>query len=565
MVKGRGARGADPHDYFSAEELARASAADRPTFRFIENAVFVGALVVVSATRVGPRVADAIDSAWPVKTVTVAAVVYVLTTVVAIPFDIGLARHRRAWDLERRSWADWLRHEVVSNLAVAAGFIAFSLAVAGLARSTPLWWAVAGGGGGAAAVILNLLAYRGRMGGDLPLDDRELLRRLVVLSREAEVPATGVWVRHDSGTTGRTRAYLVGYGRRRRIVVSDTLLALGPRVIEASLAHRIAQVRRLHTGATLAVKAVGTAVAFFVADLTVNHSIIRRLTGTDGITDPAALPLVLVSLSIGFPVVIALTALYVRARERRFTLDALDITRDADACEAAIRETARANAEPLQPRLLHRLLALEPPPAERLAIVDEWRRTRRLAVVFTDIVSSTDLLEALGERAWYELLAEHNEIVRSVVAAFEGTEVDNPGDGFLITFADTGQAVLAALEMQRRFADLHPPIEVRIGIHAGDVIRRGSNIYGREVHFAARIGSSARGGEVLVSQGICDELDDAGRFRFGARRQVTLKGFEGDHVVVPALGLEDVRAGQGHEPADIAPEAAAAVEAASTP
>jgi class 3 adenylate cyclase len=130
-----------------------------------------------------------------------------------------------------------------------------------------------------------------------------------------------------------------------------------------------------------------------------------------------------------------------------------------------------------------------------------------------------------------------------VIEEFGGEEIDSAGDGFFIVFADAGQAVLAAAELQRRLHDLEvrpgEPIGVRMGIHVGEAIRRGREVVGREVNLAARIGASAVPGEVLVSQELRDELVDSARFTFGAARSASLKGFSDDHVVYPVAWQVD--------------------------
>ena len=535
---------ADPRRYFTPEELARSREANAPARHARWNVVFYGVLGVLVMARFGPWVTDTLDVAWPVEVVAVTVATYVLMTLATLPFEVAAARHRRRWDLDRRPVAQGPWGEAAGFLVVGAALPLFMVPMVGVARLTPLWWLAVAGLVVMMFVTVNVIGPRVLRGEGAPLDDPVLLRRLVVLAREAGVPAAGVWVRKASHRTGRMQLYLIGFGRRRRIVVPDSLVEQDVRVVEATLAHQIALVRRIHAGRTLLIKTVSLVFVFWVVDRGTESGVVREIAGTGGAADPAGIPLVWALFCAAFGVMVALTSLYGRARQRRFTADALDITRDPDACEEAIRMAARVNLEPLEPRRLQRLWSDLPTPAERLAIVESWRRSRRLAVVFTDIVDSTRLLEEMGERDWYELLTEHNEIVRSVTEAFGGTEVDNPGDGFLLTFPDTGQAVLAALETQRRLADL-AAFAVRVGIHAGDVIQRGSNIYGREVHFAARIAAAARGGEVLVSGDIREELAAAGRFQFGPARAATLKGFEGEHTVVP------VRWEATHEPAEV--------------
>jgi class 3 adenylate cyclase len=78
-----------------------------------------------------------------------------------------------------------------------------------------------------------------------------------------------------------------------------------------------------------------------------------------------------------------------------------------------------------------------------------------------------------------------------------------------------------------------------MGVHVGEAVRRGREVVGREVNLAARIGSHAAPGEILVSEELQDELASSTRFRFGAARTATFKGFSDDHVVHPVLWWSD--------------------------
>jgi class 3 adenylate cyclase len=123
--------------------------------------------------------------------------------------------------------------------------------------------------------------------------------------------------------------------------------------------------------------------------------------------------------------------------------------------------------------------------------------------MFTDIVDSTPLLEAIGDDAWLHVRRWHDETLRGLFARHRGEEVDHAGDGFFVSFEDAAQALECAVEIQRtltehRRAHGFSP-SVRVGLHSSAAIRRGAGYHGRGVHTAARIGAQARGGEILAS------------------------------------------------------------------
>lgn len=164
---------------------------------------------------------------------------------------------------------------------------------------------------------------------------------------------------------------------------------------------------------------------------------------------------------------------------------------------------------------VERLVIGEPLPVE----VDRVLVT----VLFTDIVSSTERATAAGDRAWASLLARHDATVRSNLVRFGGREVKTTGDGFLATFDGPARAVRAAAAIQDEVADLG--IEVRAGLHTGEVEVRDGDIHGIAVHIAARVAARAAAGEILVSRTVVDLVTGAG-LRFEHRGLHKLKGLE---------------------------------------
>jgi class 3 adenylate cyclase len=147
--------------------------------------------------------------------------------------------------------------------------------------------------------------------------------------------------------------------------------------------------------------------------------------------------------------------------------------------------------------------------------------------MFTDIVTSTDLVGLMGDEAWGELLSWHNRELRSAFASHRGEEVNSTGDGFFVTFDKAADAIECAVDIQRRLTrhrrehGFAP--SVRIGLHSAEATRAGRDYRGRGVHVAARVGGAASGQEILAST---DVLEQAGRTRFklSEPRALTLKG-----------------------------------------
>jgi len=130
--------------------------------------------------------------------------------------------------------------------------------------------------------------------------------------------------------------------------------------------------------------------------------------------------------------------------------------------------------------------------------------TTTVTVLFTDVVGSTSLRQHQGETAAHKIMNEHNEIVRKQIAHHTGQEVKTAGDSFMVAFESARKAVECAVSVQRALHDYnvqHPshPVRVRIGLHTGEAIRAGSDLFGTSVDAAARIMAKAGGDQILVS------------------------------------------------------------------
>jgi adenylate cyclase len=158
----------------------------------------------------------------------------------------------------------------------------------------------------------------------------------------------------------------------------------------------------------------------------------------------------------------------------------------------------------------------------------------KVAILFSDIEESTALNERVGDRAWVRLIGEHDKLVRKLVKARSGHVVKSQGDGFMIAFARAEQAVRCGIDMQDALQKdaqrkRQNGIRVRIGIHMGRSVRRGDDLFGRNVAMAARVAAEAGGGEILVSDTVRDALRDCDDIAFDEGRDAELKGFAGTH------------------------------------
>jgi DNA-binding NarL/FixJ family response regulator len=145
-------------------------------------------------------------------------------------------------------------------------------------------------------------------------------------------------------------------------------------------------------------------------------------------------------------------------------------------------------------------------------------------VMFSDIVSSTKRVAQVGDRRWRELLDRHDSLVREQLAAHGGQEINTTGDGFLALFDAPARAIRCAVAIRDRLRALG--IEVRIGVHSGEVELRGDDVGGIAVHIGARVTASAAAGDVVVSSTVRDLVVGSG-IGFLDRGRHTLKGVPG--------------------------------------
>ena len=158
-----------------------------------------------------------------------------------------------------------------------------------------------------------------------------------------------------------------------------------------------------------------------------------------------------------------------------------------------------------------------------------------VTIAFTDIEDSLRLNAFLGDKRWLEVLRAHNEVIKRVTAEHSGTVVKGQGDGFMLAFPSARRGVTCAQAIDEAiamtFQDPGSPIRVRIGLHVGETVREAEDFFGHAVNYAARVASSARGGEIVVSSLVHDLLAQTGEFDFEDARQVELKGIDGPQEI----------------------------------
>lgn len=180
------------------------------------------------------------------------------------------------------------------------------------------------------------------------------------------------------------------------------------------------------------------------------------------------------------------------------------------------------------------------------------RPRRRRVLLVTDIVGSTMLNVAAGDERWYELMIEHDRVIRNALRAHDGVEFKHTGDGLCAWFDWSGRAVACALSLQGALDEanlLHPDLAIRVrcGIAAGAPIAAGDDLFGLAVVRAVRVCSHADAGEVVVGPEV-PPLDSGGHVTFDAGVERDLKGLPGRHRLHRARWARQAPATTGGQP-----------------
>jgi class 3 adenylate cyclase len=158
------------------------------------------------------------------------------------------------------------------------------------------------------------------------------------------------------------------------------------------------------------------------------------------------------------------------------------------------------------------------------AQTDEAERRVLATLLFTDLVGSTRIAATLGDRRWAHLLRAHHARVRELLAAYEGREVDDAGDGFFATFPVASAGVRCATDVAASLRELG--LSVRAGLHTGECVQDRGRLRGIAVHVAARVVCRAGRSEVLVTRTVRDVVAGS-ELEFEDRGSHELRGLPG--------------------------------------
>lgn len=171
--------------------------------------------------------------------------------------------------------------------------------------------------------------------------------------------------------------------------------------------------------------------------------------------------------------------------------------------------------------------------ASAMVDFDHAKGAETTTVMFTDIVDSTAIAQAVGDRVWYSTIVWHIDTLTDAIEENGGEVTKSTGDGTMSTFSSVRGALTGACAIQNlvKRSQREPEIRVRIGIHTGDVFQSKGDFFGNVVNKAARVASAAGPGQILVTDVVRAMVESSGEYRFDDPITVILKGIDGLHSI----------------------------------
>ena len=167
-----------------------------------------------------------------------------------------------------------------------------------------------------------------------------------------------------------------------------------------------------------------------------------------------------------------------------------------------------------------------------LATSSDLSQTGLATIMFTDIAESTTIAATVGDTRWSAVVRDHVRAVGAIITSHGGTLIKSLGDGTMSSFPSARAALLAATTLQRAMeqAQVEPHLQIRIGLHTGDLVANDGDVFGTVVNKAARIAATATPGDIRLSDATKIMVGSAD-FSFSDPIIAPLKGLDGDHTL----------------------------------
>ncbi|PWI43364.1 M48 family metalloprotease [Streptomyces sp. ICBB 8177] len=359
---------------FTAEQIARGRALRRAQWPWLltERALVLALLLALGLTPAGAALVAAFGGAWWARVLGGAVALVLAQEVLSLPFAARVRVVRARFGLVNGGWVGWAADRA-RGLAVSLPLVTGALfGLYATASATPRWWAWAALAAALLVVALSWVApvvLEPLFNRFTPMEPGPLRAALLELADRDRIAVRDVLVADASRRTTALNAYVSGFGRTRRVVVYDTLLAAAPRrEIELITAHELGHVKHRDVTRGTALAAVGAAAGVLLLAAVCQWHPLLAACGAPRFADPRSIPLLAAVAALLSALAGPFTCAVSRRVERRADLHALRLTGDAPEFIAMQRRLTVANvADPDPPRALHLLFGTHPTAVQRIA------------------------------------------------------------------------------------------------------------------------------------------------------------------------------------------------------
>jgi STE24 endopeptidase len=368
-------------DWFDQQALdeARAYAAPLNRLRLLSALLTVAVAVAVIVVELAPRLLDRLDiSGWALQLLAVIVALELVDLLWSpwIPGYISLVYDKRH-GLSTQTFGSYVSDVLKSALISVVLNATLLIPVYAIIRSVDGWWFWAWLLFVAFSIAIAFaypVVIMPRFNKFTPMESGDLRSRIEAVASRAGEEISGVFTMDASKRTRRDNAFVAGFGPTKRVVLYDTMLEHPPEVIEQVVAHEIGHYRLAHVQKSVVFQSIVMLAVFAFLGWFTQWEWALDVAGVDSIEEPAALPLLLFGLGIGFKASAFLSAWYSRAKERQADLEALELLAGPDAFIDVWRRMAPKNKAELEPPWWKRVEASHPDIAERMAFGAEWQR-----------------------------------------------------------------------------------------------------------------------------------------------------------------------------------------------
>ncbi|MEU6170619.1 M48 family metalloprotease [Streptantibioticus parmotrematis] len=364
---------------FTAEQIARGRALRRAQWPWLltERALVLALLLVLGLTPAGAALVSAFGGAWWARVLGGAVALVLAQEALSLPFAARVRVVRARFGLVTQGWAGWFADRA-RGLAVSLPLVTGALfGLYATASATPRWWAWTALAAALVVVALSWVApvvLEPLFNRFTPMEAGPLRAALLALADRDGIAVRDVLVADASRRTTALNAYVSGFGRTRRVVVYDTLLAAAPqREIELIAAHELGHVKHRDVTRGTALGAVGAAAGVLLLAAVCQWHPLLAASGAHRFADPRSIPLLAAVAALLSALAGPFTCAVSRRVERRADLHALRLTGDAPEFIAMQRRLTVANVgDPDPPRALHLLFGTHPTAVQRIAAAREF-------------------------------------------------------------------------------------------------------------------------------------------------------------------------------------------------